>query len=101
MDLKFLSSLELPNFVSTIDNHGRNWFRKMADEGRSLILRGEDYEPNLFPDDPEYQSIITRVEKAIERQVYPERIKQGSSGSYFSKTLDGVSILLYFISYHT
>lgn len=38
---------------------------------------------NNFEDDPEYNNIIHEAELAIEEGVYPQRISQGSSGSYF------------------
>ena len=38
---------------------------------------------NNFEDDPEYNNIIHEAELAIEEGVYPQRITQGSSGSYF------------------
>ena len=57
------------------------------------LLAGTDsdyvYFDNVFPDDPEYTNIIRKAETAIEHGVYPERIYQGSSGSYFVKNLDG------------
>uniref|UniRef100_A0A6J0SQN0 Phosphatidylinositol 4-kinase type 2 n=1 Tax=Pogona vitticeps TaxID=103695 RepID=A0A6J0SQN0_9SAUR len=41
---------------------------------------------NFFMDeDPEFAEIMQRVEQAIECGVFPERISQGSSGSYFVK----------------
>lgn len=46
---------------------------------------------NHFPDDPEFADIIQRAEQAIENGVFPERISQGSSGSYFVKDPKGVS----------
>lgn len=45
---------------------------------------------NNFPDDPEFADIIQRAELAIENGVFPERISQGSSGSYFVKDPKGV-----------
>lgn len=45
---------------------------------------------NHFPDDPEFADIIQRAEQAIENAVFPERISQGSSGSYFVKDPKGV-----------
>lgn len=45
---------------------------------------------NHFPDDPEFADIIQRAEQAIEGGVFPERISQGSSGSYFVKDPKGV-----------
>ncbi|KAL1023933.1 hypothetical protein UPYG_G00049220 [Umbra pygmaea] len=44
---------------------------------------------NHFPDDPEFGDIIQRAEQAIEGGVFPERISQGSSGSYFVKDPKG------------
>lgn len=38
---------------------------------------------NNFEDDPEFNNIIREAEQAIEDGVYPQRISQGSSGSYF------------------
>ncbi|KAJ8317663.1 hypothetical protein KUTeg_005567 [Tegillarca granosa] len=43
---------------------------------------------NNFPDDPKYQEIIRNAESAIEDGILPERIYQGSSGSYFVRDLD-------------
>uniref|UniRef100_A0A8D2JJ41 Phosphatidylinositol 4-kinase type 2 n=1 Tax=Sciurus vulgaris TaxID=55149 RepID=A0A8D2JJ41_SCIVU len=42
-------------------------------------------EMNAFLDDPEFADIILRAEQAIELRVFPQRISQGSSGSYFVK----------------
>ncbi|CAI5679222.1 phosphatidylinositol 4-kinase type 2-beta [Oreochromis niloticus] len=44
---------------------------------------------NHFPEDPEFYDIIQRAEQAIESGVFPERISQGSSGSYFVKDPKG------------
>jgi len=38
---------------------------------------------NVFEDDPEFTAIVREAEAAIEEGVYPVRITQGSSGSYF------------------
>lgn len=51
-------------------------------------------EPNhvihsLFSDDPSFTEVIRQAELAIENGVYPERIYQGSSGSYFVKDREG------------
>lgn len=45
---------------------------------------------NDFPDDPEFREIIRKAERAIDEGIYPERIYQGSSGSYFVKDSQGV-----------
>lgn len=47
-------------------------------------------ERNEFPDDPEFEAVVRRAELAIERGFFPERIYQGSSGSYFVKDPQGV-----------
>ena len=47
---------------------------------------------NNFPEDPEYTQLIRTAEIAIEHGIYPERIYQGSSGSYFVKNVEGVSV---------
>lgn len=40
---------------------------------------------NHFPDDPEFSERIRQAEIAIDSNILPERIYQGSSGSYFVK----------------
>nr|XP_044986292.1 phosphatidylinositol 4-kinase type 2-beta isoform X2 [Jaculus jaculus] len=42
-------------------------------------------ELNASLDDPEFAEIVVRAEQAIEIGVFPQRISQGSSGSYFVK----------------
>lgn len=42
-------------------------------------------ELNSFVDDPGFADAILKAEQAIEFGVFPERIPQGSSGSYFVK----------------
>ncbi|XP_076868872.1 phosphatidylinositol 4-kinase type 2-beta isoform X2 [Brachyhypopomus gauderio] len=44
---------------------------------------------NHFPEDPHFAEIVQRAEQAIEAGVFPERISQGSSGSYFVKDPKG------------
>ncbi|XP_030044977.1 phosphatidylinositol 4-kinase type 2-alpha [Microcaecilia unicolor] len=46
-------------------------------------------ERNDFPDDPEFAEVVRRADAAIERGIFPERIYQGSSGSYFVKDSQG------------
>ena len=45
---------------------------------------------NDFPEDIEFSQVVHHVELAIDYGVYPERIKQGSSGSYFAKDCNSV-----------
>merc|ERR1711953_179148 len=47
---------------------------------------------NEFPELPEYNQLIKSVEAAINRDILPERIYQGSSGSYFVKNLENDTI---------
>ncbi|KAK3095946.1 hypothetical protein FSP39_021139 [Pinctada imbricata] len=47
---------------------------------------------NHFPEDPEFQEVIRKTESAIEDGIYPERIYQGSSGSYFVKDCERKTI---------
>ncbi|XP_055848398.1 phosphatidylinositol 4-kinase type 2-alpha isoform X2 [Episyrphus balteatus] len=48
---------------------------------------------NLY--DPEFHEIITQAEIAIEHGIYPERIYQGSSGSYFVKNPAGKVVAVF------
>ncbi|KAG8179007.1 hypothetical protein JTE90_014010 [Oedothorax gibbosus] len=83
-DVTFVPAIPLPNIPS---------FR----ENQPLLQRMESSSEtycncNSFADDPEFTSIVKDAEFAIVNDVLPERIYQGSSGSYFVKNLDGVSI---------
>uniref|UniRef100_A0A8C0JYE7 Phosphatidylinositol 4-kinase type 2 n=1 Tax=Canis lupus dingo TaxID=286419 RepID=A0A8C0JYE7_CANLU len=53
-------------------------------------------ERNEFPEDPEFEAVVRLAELAIERCIFPERIYQGSSGSYFVKDPQGVRIIAVF-----
>lgn len=67
-------------------------FRKMINSLDSCFLTGTNSgDLNRFPDDLEFADIIQRAEHAMEGGVFPERISQGSSGSYFVKDPKGVS----------
>jgi len=44
---------------------------------------------NIFPDDPQFTEVVRQAEIAIEAGIYPTRIYQGSSGSYFVKNIEG------------
>lgn len=46
---------------------------------------------NHFDSDPEYNEIVKMVEFAIDHSVLPQRIYEGSSGSYFCKNVDNVT----------
>lgn len=42
-------------------------------------------------DDPAFSELVWQTEVAIDNGIFPERISQGSSGSYFVKNQGGVS----------
>jgi len=48
-----------------------------------------DSDDNIFTDDPAFNEIVRQAEAAIDAGVYPTRIYQGSSGSYFVRDVDG------------
>ncbi|KAL5022304.1 hypothetical protein ScPMuIL_001459 [Solemya velum] len=50
---------------------------------------------NHFPEDPDFQETIRKAEEAIDEGIYPERIYQGSSGSYFVKNCDMKTIAVF------
>ncbi|XP_035825234.1 uncharacterized protein LOC118477562 [Aplysia californica] len=64
-------------------------------ENSPLLGPKSDFESsdtwNSFPEDPQFNEIVLAAELAIEEGVFPERIFQGSSGSYFVKNTEGVS----------
>ena len=50
---------------------------------------------NTFPDDPEFSNVVREAETAIDTGINPERIAQGSSGSYFVKNSEGKKIAVF------
>lgn len=52
-------------------------------------------ERNDFPEDPEFEVVVRQAEIAIECNIYPERIYQGSSGSYFVKDSQGKIVAVF------
>jgi phosphatidylinositol 4-kinase type 2 len=46
----------------------------------------------FFSDDPHFTDLVRQAEAAIETGLLPERIYQGSSGSYFVRNVDGKTI---------
>uniref|UniRef100_A0A3Q4IGJ6 Phosphatidylinositol 4-kinase type 2 n=1 Tax=Neolamprologus brichardi TaxID=32507 RepID=A0A3Q4IGJ6_NEOBR len=76
----------------TAGSPGRNRERQpLLDRDRGNTPR--EAHRNEFPEDPEFREIIRKAERAIEEGIYPERIYQGSSGSYFVKDSQGVVYL--------
>ncbi|CAG0883484.1 unnamed protein product [Darwinula stevensoni] len=70
--------------------------RRSAREYQPLLRKMEmDMVDNYFPDDPAYSDVVRQAERAIEMGIYPERIYQGSSGSYFVKSPQGKKIAVF------
>ncbi|XP_069781138.1 phosphatidylinositol 4-kinase type 2-beta-like isoform X4 [Narcine bancroftii] len=62
----------------------------LDEQPQSPSWPGAGPELNYFPEDPKFADIVLRAEQAIDSGVYPQRISQGSSGSYFVKDAKGV-----------
>ncbi|KAF7994790.1 hypothetical protein HCN44_004262 [Aphidius gifuensis] len=59
-------------------------------ESQPLLGRLElDVTFNRFSDDPQFSELVWQAETAIDNGIFPERIYQGSSGSYFVKNQAG------------
>jgi hypothetical protein len=56
------------------------------------------FNPNVITDDPVFAELVRQAELAIDCNVLPERIYQGSSGSYFVKNPSSVSDVVHGIS---
>ena len=50
---------------------------------------------NHFDSDPEFSEMVKMVEFAIDHSILPQRIYEGSSGSYFCKNSDNVKAFSY------
>jgi len=50
---------------------------------------------NDFADDPEFNDYLKQVEFAIDHNVLPQRIYEGSSGSYFAKSKEGETVAVF------
>jgi phosphatidylinositol 4-kinase type 2 len=51
---------------------------------------------NNFDNDPEFSDTVKKVEFAIDHDILPQRIYEGSSGSYFAKNSDYVNFFVFF-----
>ena len=63
---------------------------------RNMERISESEHPPNNCNDPEFTAIIRAAEHAIDCGVYPERIYQGSSGSYFVHNKEKVSKFMHF-----
>ena len=50
---------------------------------------------HYFADDPHFTDLVRQAEVSVDNGIYPERISQGSSGSYFVKNSNSVSAALF------
>ncbi|XP_067937724.1 phosphatidylinositol 4-kinase type 2-alpha-like isoform X2 [Watersipora subatra] len=82
-----------PNINMSTYNQSTAMFGKGRKETSRLVSRDSTGEVmNDFKDDPDYTELIKDTENAIDNGVYPERIYQGSSGSYFVRNIEGRKI---------
>lgn len=72
-------------------------------ENTPLLLRSDHFNyvgiisGNYDVDDLEFGRVFSDAEQAIDHGIYPQRILQGSSGSYFVRNSVGVGILVMFV----
>ncbi|KAK8722768.1 hypothetical protein OTU49_012025, partial [Cherax quadricarinatus] len=59
------------------------------------ILQDHYIIANNFNDDPHFTDLVRQAETSIESGIYPERIYQGSSGSYFVKNSNAKVIAVF------
>lgn len=94
-----------PASYSTAIVGGSHYYDNRTSEQRPLLGRSRsrmdsysdtEYQGNHF-DDTEFSAIIHSAEQAIDVGVLPERIYQGSSGSYFVKDKEGVRFVLLYV----
>jgi len=73
---------------------------RSVSENTPLLLRSDHFNyvgiisGNYDAEDHQFGRIFADAEQAIERGIYPQRILQGSSGSYFVRNSVGVSNLV-------
>ncbi|XP_047537339.1 phosphatidylinositol 4-kinase type 2-alpha isoform X2 [Vanessa atalanta] len=72
-------------FEGNVDSPGVNRESQPLLGGRGDL----DVSFNHFPDDPQFTELVWQAEVAIDNGIFPERIYQGSSGSYFVKNPGG------------
>lgn len=65
----------------------------LGNSKRAMERLSEFEHPQNNCNDPEFTVVIRSAEQAIDCGVYPERIYQGSSGSYFVHNKDRVSAI--------
>jgi len=73
---------------SSITEHTPLVIRCLSD--RQFSIYPQDF---YVVSDPDYSVVVQECEAAILQGVYPQRIKRGSSGSYFVINLAGVCVI--------
>ncbi|KAK3877493.1 hypothetical protein Pcinc_017819 [Petrolisthes cinctipes] len=94
------SALLLPDVTfgpGTTTNHTGMGSPRSNRESQPLLGARHDLldDFNLWPDDPHFTDLVRQAETSIESGIYPERIYQGSSGSYFVKNSNGKVVAVY------
>ena len=77
-------------------------YERSASENTPLLLRSDSVHVGIISgnyeaEDCEFGRIFCTAEQAIDCGIYPQRISQGSSGSYFVKNSVGVCTFNYFL----
>ncbi|XP_063887036.1 phosphatidylinositol 4-kinase type 2-alpha-like isoform X1 [Scylla paramamosain] len=86
----------LPDVTFGPTNHTGMGSPRSNRESQPLLgARHEVDDFNHWPDDPHFTDLVRQAETSIETGIYPERIYQGSSGSYFVKNSSGKVIAVY------
>lgn len=92
-DVIFVPNLETINTAPGSPTPGRGNRENTPLLGRHDFEYGID--DNHFPDDPDYAQIVHSSIDAIDHGIFPQRIYQGSSGSYFVKNIEGNTIAVF------
>ncbi|XP_077865297.1 phosphatidylinositol 4-kinase type 2-beta-like [Saccoglossus kowalevskii] len=77
----------------TSPSRGNRENQPLLHHGRSKMEIDNDY--NVFADDPEFTQIVRQAEETILNGIMPERIRQGTSGSYFVKDMEGKTVAVF------
>ncbi|KAG7156975.1 phosphatidylinositol 4-kinase type 2-alpha-like isoform X1 [Homarus americanus] len=86
----------LPDVTFGPGNHTGMGSPRSNRESQPLLgARHEQDDFNHWPDDPHFTDLVRQAETSIESGIYPERIYQGSSGSYFVKNSNVKVIAVY------
>ncbi len=70
----------------------------LTDHDSDMDDNGSDFVQlsiNNFDDDPEFNDYLKQVEFAIDKGIMPQRIYEGSSGSYFAKNSEGSTVAVF------